>query len=144
MEEESVLLCARVCKAGSEKMRSVVRARRARDGASAARRAAAWRLIFKENRVRKKMTNYMEIRKKRWRGVGRAGRDLNFLVRSYIGNLVLALTALALTQRAQLGILGVWWVLVQFQTTRLVWNTLRLRNSSSPLRATQPLPALAH
>ncbi len=73
-----------------------------------------------------------------------AGRDLGFLVRSYIGNLCLALCALALTQRASAGILGVWWVLIQFQATRLVWNSIRLRTAASPLEATQPLRSLAH
>ncbi|KAK9842099.1 hypothetical protein WJX81_008345 [Elliptochloris bilobata] len=74
-----------------------------------------------------------------------AGRDLRFLILSYGGNLALTLACLAAQQRffAPVTIFGVWWCLLQFQSTRLVQNGWRLTTDRSPLVRERALPGLA-
>lgn len=69
-----------------------------------------------------------------------AGRDLSFLIASYLGNMVLVMASLFAVQRANMGVLGSFMCLCQFQTTRLVLNAVRLsRSRNSPLRSTETL-----
>ncbi len=69
------------------------------------------------------------------------GRDLLFLVWSYIANMLLVFAALWGLQAGPLDFnaLGIWWCLLQFQVVRLVMNGIRLLTRRSPLRATEPL-----
>ena len=69
------------------------------------------------------------------------GRDLEFLMWSYIPNMLLVVGALyglkhgpwKLTGR------GLWWCLLQFQVFRLIVNGFRLVGKKSPLRASNSL-----
>lgn len=71
----------------------------------------------------------------------RAGRDLLFLVWSYVVNMLLVFAALHGLRNGPIAFtgVGVWWCLLQFQLVRLLMNGARLLTKSSPLRATQPL-----
>ena len=69
------------------------------------------------------------------------GRDLLFLVWSYIANMLLVFGALWGLQAGPLPFdaLAIWWCLLQFQVVRLIMNGIRLLTRRSPLRATEPL-----
>ncbi len=70
-----------------------------------------------------------------------AGRDLNFLLWSYVANMATVLGALAALHHGPwpLNGLGLWWCLLQFQLFRLIVNGIRLLTQRSPLRSTQAL-----
>lgn len=72
---------------------------------------------------------------------GIAGRDLWFLLWSYLANMVTVLGALAALKYGPWPLtgLGLWWCLLQFQLFRLVVNGVRLLTRHSPLRSTQAL-----
>lgn len=73
-------------------------------------------------------------------GMLMAGRDLNFLITSYFGNMGLVMASLFMVQRAEMGVFGSFLCLCQFQITRLVLNAIRLtRSKNSPLRSTETL-----
>lgn len=70
-----------------------------------------------------------------------AGRDLSFLLWSYIANMIAVLGALAALHYGPWPLtgLGLWWCLLQFQLFRLLVNGVRLLTKRSPLRSTQAL-----
>ncbi len=73
-----------------------------------------------------------------------AGRDLGFLVRSYAVNATLVVIGLKVMQ-AMTGtssVVYVWFGVLQFQTTRLVLNMLRLVSRNSCLNAKEVLVAV--
>jgi len=69
-----------------------------------------------------------------------AGRDLMFLLYSYIANAVLVVASLKLAQ-AHLGtsIIAVWACILQFQAVRLLLNWWRLTSRKSCLNAVEVL-----
>ena len=70
-----------------------------------------------------------------------AGRDLEFLMWSYIPNMLLVLSALYGLKHGpwKLTGKGLWWCLLQFQIFRLFANGIRLLGKRSPLRASSAL-----
>ncbi|KAK9906444.1 hypothetical protein WJX75_001914 [Coccomyxa subellipsoidea] len=70
-----------------------------------------------------------------------AGRDLHFLLWSYVANMLTVLGALAALHYGPWPLtgLGLWWCLLQFQLFRLLVNGVRLLTHRSPLRSTQSL-----
>ena len=72
-----------------------------------------------------------------------AGRDLRWLVISYVRNAALCLISLRLIMTAGWGLTGVWLVLLQFHCTRLGQNSWRLFVSKGSPLLSAPLPAHA-
>lgn len=69
-----------------------------------------------------------------------AGRDLSFLVLSYVINMLLTLGSLFLVKQSGLGVVGSFLCLCQFQVVRLVVNGVQLtRGGNSPLNRREPL-----
>lgn len=67
------------------------------------------------------------------------GRDLLFLVLSYVVNCALTLVSLQRLLQAGFGLQGVWLCVLQFQSTRLVQNWIRICTPGSVLNTLQPL-----
>lgn len=71
-----------------------------------------------------------------------AGRDLGFLLRSYILNAALVIAALRLIEATSgRSIMFVWVCILQFQAVRLLQNGWRLISQQSCLNAQAALPA---
>ena len=70
-----------------------------------------------------------------------AGRDLEFLMWSYIPNMLTVMGALYALKMGpwKLTGKGLWWCLLQFQIFRLVVNGIRLLGKRSPLRRASAL-----
>ncbi len=70
-----------------------------------------------------------------------AARDLDFLMWSYIPNMLTVIGALWVLKNGpwKLTGRGLWWCLLQFQIFRLIVNGVRLLGKNSPLRASRTL-----
>ena len=70
-----------------------------------------------------------------------AARDLDFLMWSYIPNMLTVIGALWALKHGpwKLTGRGLWWCLLQFQIFRLIVNGVRLLGKNSPLRASKTL-----
>ena len=70
-----------------------------------------------------------------------AARDLDFLMWSYIPNMLTVIGALWVLKHGpwKLTGRGLWWCLLQFQIFRLIVNGVRLLGKNSPLRASRTL-----